>query len=226
VLARSNIRGWQSWTTEGQLFDLYLIDITGNIMKATIFNQMASDFDTVLERGVVVSISGGRIKHSNATFTSDLYELVIEENSKLQTLPGTSMTEVNPTIVTTTLESLAELQPNEKVNVLAVVHKVAAAKSVKNAKGKQLTKRDILVVDATMTKVICTLWGPHAKSDLECAIGQPLLFKTATISEYNGSRTLNVGIAAELLLDPACPNARTLAIWYSNINTDAGFKSI
>jgi hypothetical protein len=120
-----------------------------------------------------------------------------------------------PSFPTIDIADLSSLPPKSEVTVMGILLKIGASKRIMSSKGKALNKRNIVLVDKTQTKLVCTLWGHNALDDLDPAQGKPLLVKHGKLSDYNGARSLSLNVGASMLIDPALEAARDLETWFN-----------
>ncbi|CAN0530593.1 unnamed protein product [Ectocarpus sp. 12 AP-2014] len=92
--------------------------------------------------------------------------------------------------------------------------------------GKQLDKRNLVLVDDTCTEINLTLWGDMAKADGSRWEGNPVVaFKGVKLSDFNG-RSLNSLNASTLVNDPDVPETADLRAWFDAAGGGSSFKSV
>jgi len=85
VTQKSDIKTWSNSKGEGKLFNVTLVDNTGEI-RATAFNAVVDEFYSRLEMGNVYYISKARVNFAKKKFNnlSNDYELTLEKNSQVE----------------------------------------------------------------------------------------------------------------------------------------------
>jgi len=85
VTQKSDIKTWSNSKGEGKLFNVTLVDSTGEI-RATAFNAVVDEFYSRLEMGNVYYISKARVNFAKKKFNnlSNDYELTLEKNSQVE----------------------------------------------------------------------------------------------------------------------------------------------
>jgi replication factor A1 len=85
VSQKSDIRTWSNQKGEGKLFNVNLMDHSGEI-KATAFNNVVDDLYHRLEEGKVYYISKARVNLAKKKFSnlSNDYELTLERHTEIE----------------------------------------------------------------------------------------------------------------------------------------------
>ncbi len=110
------------------------------------------------------------------------------------------------------------------MDVLGVLRSVGeVANIVAKASGKELTKRDLTLSDASGAGLELTLWGGLA-GEFAGAPGQLLAIKGARVGDFGG-RSLSSGFTSQMEVDPKNPAADALRAWL-DANGDAGFRNL
>jgi len=89
VLQKSEIKTWSNQRGEGKLFNVTLMDETGEI-RATAFNQQVDQFEPILQEGKVYLVTKARVNLAKKKFSNlaNDYELSLDRQ--------TEITEVRP----------------------------------------------------------------------------------------------------------------------------------
>jgi replication factor A1 len=82
---KSNIKTWHKPSGEGKLFNVHLLDESGEI-RATGFNEQCEDLYDVFHEGSVYYVSGCRVNMAKKQFSNlpNDYELVFERDSVVE----------------------------------------------------------------------------------------------------------------------------------------------
>merc|ERR1712048_1091650 len=83
--------------------------------------------------------------------------------------------------------------------------------------GRQIPKRDLQLVDDTGTGIRVTLWGEQASLDDGSFTPEQtvMAIKAAKIGDFSG-RSLSVGFASTMLLNPDIPEVQQIRSWYNS----------
>ena len=110
------------------------------------------------------------------------------------------------------------------MDIIAVVKSANELTTITTKAGKELTKRDIVLVDKSLTEVGLTLWGTTAeKFEAE---GNPVLaIKGARVSDYNGV-SLSTLMSSVVQVNPDLTQAHQLKGWYQSEGCTATTSSL
>ncbi|RLN26940.1 hypothetical protein BBJ28_00002470 [Nothophytophthora sp. Chile5] len=225
VISRTPVREWENFYTKGKLVELFLADAAGSHIRATFFDAAADKFDAMLKTGNEYSFAQGKIKPafgSNSSTTAR-FDVTFNEEAVVHALPAGAVPAAPLNITCTTIADLGSLASTVGANVIGILLDVAAMKRLKSKKGKTLIKRDVILAGESVTKVICTLWGQHARDDLGPMIGHPFLVIGAQISDYSGTRSISIGAGATVMITPDLPRAKELSVWFDTIADKSAF---
>jgi len=221
VTSKSDIRTWNNAKGSGKLFSMDLMDESGEI-RATAFKEQCDAYYTMIEVGKVYLISNCQVKPANKQFSKlrNDYELTFKDNVVVQRCDDVDDV---PTIVYqfVKIADLSDLKKDDNVDVIGVLKSVDDAKDFVSRAGKEMTKRDIVIVDQTATEIQVTLWGNTARDF--AGDGHPIVaVKGARVSDFSGV-TLSGG---DLLLNPDLTQSHELVSWWENGGRDAATSSL
>jgi hypothetical protein len=198
-----------------------IIDRAGSTIKAAVFNEGVHLFNNTLQNGTVCSYSGGKIKKSIQLRTDEPYQLAFDQRASIMVLNDDHFS-CDLAIPLSTIEELAVAKAGSKVSIVGVISYVEAAKRFVHKSGETRFKRDILVVDNTMRKIVCTLWGFDARQALDVYLGKPVLIRLGTLNDYLGVRSITAFPGSSILFDPSLDATNDLRQWYAaNPDTEA-----
>jgi replication factor A1 len=121
------------------------------------------------------------------------------------------------------IEDLAAKEPGSFVDVIAIVKETGDITNLTSKAGRDLTKREITLIDQSNAAITLTLWGEEAKN-FE-GFDQPvLLVKGAKIGEYNGGKTLGTAAGSSIKLNPDVEEGHRLRGWFDNGGSSAEMK--
>jgi len=101
------------------------------------------------------------------------------------------------------------------VDIIGVVKSAADCVNITSSRTqKELKKRDLILVDKSLTEVGLTLWGSTAEN-FDAANNPVLAIKGAKVSDYNGV-SLGTLMSSVLQVNPDLPQAHELRGWYDS----------
>ena len=232
--SKQDIRVFTNARGQGKVFSLTLMDASGEI-RATAFNDAVTQFFPLFEVGRVYSITKGQVKiakrgfgtfsstSATSTVNANPYDLTLEKDTIIKPLSGIEAASVpTPTYSIVPIAKLAEYPKDAIVDVIGIVIDVNPCTTIiAKATGKQLTRRDLVLIDASNATIRVTLWGKQAEeADGPDWQSEPVLaIKGAKVSEWSG-RTLSLISTSQLLLQPTdIEEALTLRGWYDSVGT-------
>lgn len=174
-------------------------------------------FYDVFEVGQVYTITNASVKLANRRFSNvkNDYELSLENGTQVTHVPNATAV---PTVrfAFVPISNLGQTQKDDMIDIIGVAHDVGDLGNITvKSTGKQLSKRDITLVDKTAHGVRITLWGKEAEEFVDYKNRAVLAVKGARVSDYNG-RTLSATMSSTLSLNPDIPEAHELRGWYDN----------
>eukprot|EP00941_MAST-03F_sp_MAST-3F-sp1_P004723 g4723.t1 len=228
VTCKSDLKEWSNSRGAGKLFSTNLLDHEGTEIRATFFNEGVDKYFDQLEEGGVYTFSKGRVKVANTSYTSicNQYEINFDENAVIcQCDDDSSIDAIHFNFVT--IDKLEETSPNSTIDVVGIVHSHTAATSLTTRSGKELLKRDLVLVDSSSQSVRCTLWGNKASLPDENFQGYPVVaLKGCKLSEYGG-RTIGTYASTTLVFNPSIEKTKDLRAWYDeNSGSASSFTSV
>ncbi|XP_073256997.1 replication protein A 70 kDa DNA-binding subunit-like [Porites lutea] len=227
VTSKSNVRTWSNSKGEGRLFNVDLVDESGEI-KATGFNDAVDKFYELLEVNKVFYISKCSIRM--ATKYSSLknrYEMYLGNDSNIELcndpcdLPYMQYNFVN-------IGDLSNCNGDDIVDILGVVINIDDVSQITTrATNRQVSKRDITLLDRSEKSVRATLWGETAEKFEQYMGKNPVLaLKGVKVSEFGG-RSLSIMNSTNMMVDPMdLKEAHTLRGWYLNVGKDSSVESV
>lgn len=218
VTSKGDIKTYNNKKGPGKLFNFNVIDESGEI-RITAFNSEVTRFYDLIEEGKVYYISKGVTKAANKQFNtlkSD-YEITLEKGSIIEPCLDADVNASMPKICFTFLP-IADLTNKEEksaVDIIGVIRSVAQVEILHSKKtNKELTKRDITLVDRSLAEARFTLWSEKA-IHFAGTVGEILAIKSAMVGEFNG-KTLSTSANSTIQLNPDIPEAPLLKNWYMN----------
>ncbi|XP_045135026.1 replication protein A 70 kDa DNA-binding subunit-like [Portunus trituberculatus] len=215
VTNKSAIRTWSNSRGEGKLFSMDLLDETGEI-RATAFNNEVDKFYDMIEIDKVYFISSATLKTANKQYSNLNNDYEMSFNRTTEVTPCHEETAI-PTMQFnfTSLDQLESLTKDTILDVIGVCKETYdLSHVVMKSTGKELTKRDIQIVDQTLREVRLTLWGTQA--EIFDGSQQPVVaVKGVKLSDFNG-RSLSVLGSSCVQINPDIQEAHLLKGWFDN----------
>ncbi|XP_022052739.2 replication protein A 70 kDa DNA-binding subunit-like isoform X1 [Acanthochromis polyacanthus] len=212
VTNKSNIRTWSNSRGEGKLFSFEIVDESGEI-KITAFNNEVDKFFSLVEQGKVYYISKATLKAANKQYTTlkHEYEMTLHANSSI--VPCDDIQGV-PTL-NCDFVPIAELENRDKdaiIDLIGVCKSAEDVSRITTKSSREVSKRELSLIDTTGKVVTVTLWGDEAeKFD---SSGQPVVaIKGARLSDFGG-RSLSALFSSTVMVNPDIPEAFRLRAWY------------
>uniref|UniRef100_A0A803TQ21 Replication protein A subunit n=1 Tax=Anolis carolinensis TaxID=28377 RepID=A0A803TQ21_ANOCA len=215
VTQKGQIRTWSNSRGEGKLFSIELVDESGEI-RATAFNDQVDKFYPLIEMNKVYYFSKGQLKVANKQYTSvkNDYEITfINDTSVIPCEDAQHLPSVQFDFV-----SIAELERTSKDAIVDVIGVCKAYEEVTKltmkTTNREVSKRDLHLVDSSGKMVSVALWGQEA--DNFDGSRQPVVaIKGARVSDFGG-RSLSVLSSSTLVVNPDRPEAFRLRGWFDS----------
>jgi len=222
VTSKSDIRTWNNAKGSGKLFSLDLMDESGEI-RATAFKEQCDMYYDMIQVGKVYLISNCQVKAANKQFSKlrNDYELTFKDNVIVQ--PCDEDTSDVPTIIYNfmSIQDLASQQKDAIVDIIGICKSTDEMKEFTSRAGKEMVKRDVIIVDKSAHEVSLTLWGNTARN-FDGGNFPVLAVKGARVSDFNGI-TLSGG---DLLSNPDMPQGHEVKGWWDNEGCNVATQSL
>ncbi|KAG8745613.1 Replication factor A protein 1 [Ceratobasidium sp. 414] len=224
VTQKSDVRTWSNARGDGKLFNVNLMDDTGEI-RATGFNDVVDNLYSKLEEGKVYWLGKARVQLAKKQFSnlSNEYEISLERGTEVVPCEDESAV---PKLKFNFLE-LSQLETVDKdamVDVLGVVTEVKPIESITvKSTQKLLSKRDVIIVDKSGSSVRLAVWGKQAET-FQAENNPVVAFKGVKVGDFGG-RTLSLVSSSTMSYHPDIPEAHALQGWYSSEGQSFNFKS-
>ncbi|KAJ7632965.1 hypothetical protein FB45DRAFT_519561 [Roridomyces roridus] len=223
VTQKSDIKTYSNQKGEGQLFNVTLMDDTGEI-RATGFNQVVTALYERLVVGKVYYISGARVNIAKKQFShlNNEYELGLEKNTSVEECLDTD----NLPTIKYNFVALSDLESQPKDSTCDIIGLVQAVGDVTEittkTNNKKVTKRELTLVDRSEYSVRLTLWGKQAEEF--SSPDSVLACKGVKVSDFGG-RSLSVFSSSTMVINPDIQEAHTLRGWYDNQGKDVTYSA-
>ncbi|KAG0725250.1 Replication protein A DNA-binding subunit [Chionoecetes opilio] len=215
VTNKASIRTWSNSRGEGKLFSFELLDESGEI-RATAFNDEVDKYYDMIEADKVYFITGASLKTANKQYNNLNNDYEMSLNRTTEITPCHEATAI-PTMQFNfvSLDQLEALPKDTILDVIGVCKEVFDLSHVTmRSTGKELTKRDLSLVDTTAREVRLTLWGTQAET-FDGSQQPVLAVKGVKLSEFNG-RSISVLSSSCVQINPDIREAHMLKGWFDN----------
>ena len=147
---------------KNKVFSFDICDQSGEI-RVTCFNDEAERWFDFIKEEQIYSIFGGIIKRTNPKFKrlkndfeihTSIFTNIQKVNKKIP-----SLTNLKNELNFKTIEEILQLSNKMTCALIAIVHSATDIQTIfKKGSSKQLTKRDLLLIDKTKKSINLTLW--------------------------------------------------------------------
>ncbi|KAJ6490618.1 replication factor-A C terminal domain-containing protein [Mycena vitilis] len=222
VIQKGEMKTFSNQKGEGQLFNVTLMDETGEI-RATAFNAVAIALYDKLQEGKVYYVSRARVNIAKKQFShlSNEYELGFEKNTDIEECLDSNVPDIKYDFVP--LGDLEKIAKDSTCDVIGIVKEVADTSEITSkATNRQIVKRELTLVDTSGFSVRMTLWGKQAEqfNSPEAVIA----FKSVKVGDYGG-RSLSFFSSSTMALNPDIPAAHKLRGWYDESGKNASYQA-
>lgn len=228
VINKAPIRTWNNARGNGKLFSMDLLDESGEI-RATAFNNECEKFFDLIELNKVYFITRGTIKTANKKFSNlnNDYELTLTGES--QVFPCYDFDESQMPALKFNFTQLNKVKDTDVDNILDVIGVCQSAGDIVNLVSKttqkELKKRDVTLVDQSMSSVVFTLWDTQAE-EFDGSLQPVVAIKGCRIREFMGSKTLSLFGSTVMQINPDIEEAHRLRGWFDSLPSNMEFSSI
>ncbi|XP_071850158.1 replication protein A 70 kDa DNA-binding subunit-like [Apostichopus japonicus] len=226
VTNKSDIRTWSNSRGEGKLFSMDLVDQSGEI-RATAFKDQVDKFYDVVEKGKVYFLSKGTLKPANKQYTSiqNDYELTFNSETTMMPCEEEDSTIPNVQFDFRSITQLQDTNPDTMVDVIGVAKMAGEVQKVTiKSSSREVSKRDVSLVDDSGKVVNMTLWGKEAEG-FDASVHPVVAVKGARLSSFGG-RSLSVLQSSIFQINPDIPRAHALKGWYDSEGCRQELQSI
>ncbi|KAF8911056.1 hypothetical protein CPB84DRAFT_1763251 [Gymnopilus junonius] len=225
VMQKSDIKTWSNARGEGKLFNVTLMDDSGEI-RATGFNLAVDELYPKLEEGKVYYISKARVNLAKKKFSNvnNDYELSFERNTEVEECHEiTNVPTIKYNFVP--LNALEELNKDAICDVIGVVKEASPLSEITSTKqNRQIPKRDLTLVDKSGFSVRMTLWGKQAEQYNAAEPSPVIAFKGVKVGDFGG-RSLSMYSSSTMHINPDIDECFALRGWYDSAGSDQTFKA-
>ena len=159
------MKTWTKPNSTGKLFSMDVMDDSGEIRITAFKDQCDAFFDKAVV-GKVYFISNCSVKNANKQYSklNNDYELTFKDNGTFDLCEDNTddIPCINYNFVK--ISDLGSVAKDSYVDVMGVVKTAGEAVKLTTKAGKDLTKREVTLVDMSKHEVTLTLWGSTAET--------------------------------------------------------------
>ncbi|KAM3162701.1 Replication protein A subunit [Lachancea thermotolerans] len=224
VSFKGDIKTWSNQRGEGKLFNVNLLDNSGEI-RATTFSENVDKFYNLLQEGKVYYVSKARIQPSKPQFSNlaHPYELQLDRDTVVEEcFDDVDVPKMNFSFVK--LNTMESQEANSIVDVIGIIRTVNPPFEITSKAGKRFDRRDIILVDDSGYSVNVGLWGQQAL-EFNLPEGSVVAIKGGRVTDFNG-KGLSMGFNSTMHPSPEVPEAYAIKGWYDSVGRNAQFHSL
>ncbi|OAF71643.1 hypothetical protein A3Q56_00617 [Intoshia linei] len=223
VTMKSNIKTFSNNSGPGKLFSFVLSDQSGEI-RCTCFTKPTDKYFDTVQVNKVFTITKAAVRPANKKFSNLANDYEITFNDKTELLAVDDAESSKCPLITYNFISFGNLLNNEANthhDVIGIIHNINDCVSLTSKNGKELTKRDLILVDDTNYNLKCTIWGEDAKN-FSSQTGDIIIIRAAKLSDFGG-RSISGSFNSTISFDDDIPEAKSLKQWYDEVGSTTTF---
>eukprot|EP00697_Spironema_sp_BW2_P014084 gnl/Spiro4/4427_TR2199_c0_g1_i1.p1 gnl/Spiro4/4427_TR2199_c0_g1~~gnl/Spiro4/4427_TR2199_c0_g1_i1.p1 ORF type:complete len:677 (+),score=171.25 gnl/Spiro4/4427_TR2199_c0_g1_i1:305-2032(+) len=215
VISKGSIREYTNAKGPGRLANIDVSDSEGSTIRITFFNEDLDKLYTKVDVDRVYFFSNGSLKQANPKFctTTSQLEITMGRDSKIEfcgdpdSIPKLKMN-------FTKLSDIASLEPGKVIDVIGVITEVGDVSTFTATKtNKELTKRNVKLIDASNHIADLTLWGEQAIK-FNSQYGEIMAIKAARVGDFGGGRNLGSSMNSFIDAPSTSEEAIHLNMWW------------
>lgn len=208
VIAKYPIKYWSNEKSVGKLFNIDVIDDTGQI-RVIGFRNLVDKFYSLFEVDSNYEISKSSVRFANKDYpTKNDYEIVLTDNSIVEKSEINIENLPNLQDEFKQISTILDCDKNELVNVIALCQIGDLVKFVAKSNGTEYRKRDINLSD-TSGNIQLTLWNEDAEDIFDDDV-RVLMIKNARLNEFNENKYLSKTALTVISKNPVIEEANCL----------------
>ena len=229
VANKAPIKEWSNARGSGKLFSLELVDSNGDDIRCTFFKEAVDAYYTRLEKGKVYTFQNGRLKIGNPKYNNCKSEYEITFGMDVQIEGPFEDTQIRSMVYKIKkIATLASISPETTgpIDICGVVQSDGGLVELTSKAGKELKKRDLVVVDDSGSSINVTLWGEKAQLPGDTFANNPtVLFKGVRLGDYGG-RSISTTFSTVMLLNSDLPEPSNMKAWWESSGSTQSFSQL
>jgi replication factor A1 len=226
IINKTDIKKFANAKGEGKLFSATCIDNSGEI-RMTAFGDVVDKFFDMVQEGQVYFISNAQVKIAKRQFgVRNEYEIHLEQSSLISMARegGEVLPSVRYSFIP--ISHVSNLDKDNNCDIIGIVREIGElANIVTKTTQKNLSKRDLTLVDTSNCSIKVTLWGQQAENFNNLGNYPIVAIKGARVSDYNG-RTLSTSSMSTITMNPDIREAHELRGWFDSQGINESSRSL
>lgn len=116
-----------------------------------------------------------------------------------------------------TLSDIAEMNPQDSVDVIGVIHTVGPVGTVTLKNGNAKERRNVLICDDSNVTICICFWGDMARNT-NFNVSSVVAVKHAKVSDF-AHKSLNANEESHIFIDPDLERSHDLKQWYTSLHS-------
>ena len=209
VIAKFPVKYWKNKTNEGKLFNITVMDKSGEI-RIVGFNEMVETFYEKVEEDSIYFISNGQIRLANKLYNTTKHECEIFVNDKTELEKCENPMNSVP-VMKYDLKKIKEVKNCEENSIIDTIAMCTFVENLEEftakSTGRHLKKKEITLQDETGS-IKFTVWNERAEEEFEK--GTILLITNAKISEFMKEKNLTTTANTNIKRNPKVNESKLL----------------
>ncbi|KAH9403580.1 60S acidic ribosomal protein P1 [Tyrophagus putrescentiae] len=217
VTSKTPLKTYNNARGGGHVFSFDTVDQSGGELRITAFNAEADKWYELIERGRVYLISKGAVKPANKRYSSlkAEYEVTLTGHSVIE--PVDDQATGGIPLMRYNFKPLSEVEgmaAGTSIDVIGVVRAVGELESfVARKTGREVTKREVTIVDRSLYEARVTFWGGLAES-FTANVGEVVALKSVLVGEFKGKTLGTIGSTVVDVEPAELAEVGVLRHWY------------
>ncbi|GFT42272.1 replication protein A 70 kDa DNA-binding subunit [Nephila pilipes] len=223
IVYKKNMKNYNNLKGTGNFFSFYLLDDSGE-MRVITFNEQAELLHSFLEVGKVYYISNAKIQlaKENSPIKND-FEMQFHTGTKVD-LASDESNVPKLEFECVPIKLIFSLPKESFVDVIGICCCVFDIKTIVTKTNKEISVRELLLIDTDKRPITVSLWGPDAEEFIS-QDNHVILVKRAKITDFKGC-SLTVTQDSMLFIDPSVSEASVLRSWFENLGDSVNVKPL
>lgn len=219
VTSKTEVKKWTNDRGEGRLFSVSLLDASGEI-RLTCFNDSVDQYFDLLQVGKVYEFANFQVKIAKRQYGSiqNDYEISVDSNTTIKAVLDEIIEIPKILYAFVPISKIVDNKKDDVLDVIGIVKECGELSEITvKSTQKQLTKRDLTLVDTSSASIRVTLWGKQATdfTEQEAASKPVMAIKGVKVNEYQGKTLSSLG-SSQITFNPDMPEAHALRGWFDS----------
>ncbi|CAG9831621.1 unnamed protein product [Diabrotica balteata] len=124
------------------------------------------------------------------------------------------------------IDKIADKEVNSVVDVIGIAKSVSELQTFQaRSTGRELKKKEVVLVDQSQTAITLTLWGQDAEN-FDGTNNPVVVIKSAKIGEFGGGKNLSTLVSSTLKINPELKECYRIRGWYDSEGEHLDAKNI